>query len=57
MPSSKAVQVLGLEQAAGRDEVLHDLVLARIIELASKMNSAHVLNEAEVVPVSCPTVC
>lgn len=36
MPSSKAMQVLGLEQAADRNEAFHDLVLARIIELASK---------------------
>jgi hypothetical protein len=51
-----AYAVLGLEQAGG-DEVFRDLVLARIIELPSKLDSAHVLEEAGVAPVSYPTVC
>jgi hypothetical protein len=49
--------VLGLEQAAGGDEVFRDLVLTRIIEPTSKLDSARVLDEAGVVPVSYPTVC
>jgi hypothetical protein len=48
--------VLGLEAAAG-DEVFRDLVLARIIEPASKLDSARVLEEAGVTPASYPTVC
>ena len=39
-------RVLGLEDAAGRDEVVRHLVSARIIELASKLNSLRVLEEA-----------
>ena len=39
--------VLGLEQAAGGDKVFRDLVLARIIEPASKLDSARVLEEAD----------
>jgi len=49
--------VLGLEKAAGGDEVFCDLVLARIIEPASKLDSGRVLEEAGVAPASYPTVC
>jgi hypothetical protein len=52
-----AYVVLGLEEAAGGDEVFRDLVLARIIEPTSKLDSSRVLEEAGVVPVSYPTVC
>jgi hypothetical protein len=52
-----AYRVLGLERAAGGDEVFRQLVLARIIEPASKLDSARVLEEAGVVPASYPTVC
>jgi hypothetical protein len=52
-----AYRVLGFEDAAGRDEVFRQLVLARIIEPASKLDSARVLEEAGVVPASYPTVC
>ena len=48
--------VLGLEQAVGGDEVFRDLVLARIIEPTSKLDSARVLAEAGIAPVSYPTV-
>jgi len=48
--------VLGLEQAAGGDEVFRDLVLARIIEPTSKLDSARVLEEAGTAPASYPTV-
>jgi Transposase DDE domain len=51
-----AYQVLGLEDAAGGDGVFCDLVLARIIEPASKADSARVLQEAGVAPASYPTV-
>ena len=48
-----AYQVLGLEAAAGGDEVFRDLVLARIIEPVSKLDSIKVLEEAE--PRRCLT--
>ena len=51
-----AYRVLGLEDAAGRDEVFRHLVLARIIEPASKMGSLRVLEEAGVATVSYPTL-
>jgi Transposase DDE domain len=51
-----AYQVLGFEDAAGRDAVFRDLVLARIIEPVSKADSARVLEEAGVAPASYPTV-
>jgi hypothetical protein len=47
----------GLEEAAGGDEVFRDMVLARIIEPASKLDSARVLEEAGIVPASYPTIC
>src|SRR5262252_5077637 len=50
-------RVLGLEQAARGDEVFRQLVLARIIEPGSKLDSARVLEEAGVTPASYPTVC
>src|SRR5438045_8905371 len=37
--------VLGFEQAAGGDEVFRQLVLARIIEPTSKLDSSRVLEE------------
>jgi hypothetical protein len=43
---SHAYRVLGLEDAAGGDEVFGQLVLARIIEPASKADSLRVLEEA-----------
>jgi hypothetical protein len=49
--------VLGLEKAAGGDEMFRDLVLARIIEPSSKLNSGRVLEEAGFAPASYPTVC
>jgi hypothetical protein len=48
--------VLGLETAACGDEVFRDLVLARIIEPSSKLDSARVLEEAGAAPASYPTV-
>jgi Transposase DDE domain len=42
----RAYQVLGLGAAARDDEVFRDLVLARIIEPASKLDSLRVLEEA-----------
>jgi hypothetical protein len=53
---ARGYAVLGLEQAAGGDAVFRDLVLARIIEPASKLDSARVLEEAGVAPASYPTV-
>jgi hypothetical protein len=54
---NRAYAVLGLQEAAGGDEVFRDLVLGRIIEPTSKLDAARVLEEAGVVPVSYPTVC
>jgi hypothetical protein len=52
----RAYRVLGLEDAAGRDEVFRHRVLARIIEPASKQDSLRVLDEAGVGTVSYPTL-
>jgi hypothetical protein len=52
----RAYQVLGLESAAGGDEVFRDLVLARIIEPSSKLDSLRVLEEAGVAGASYRTV-
>jgi hypothetical protein len=49
-------RVLGLEDAAGGDEVFRHLVLARIIEPVSKLDSLRVLEEAGVTAASYPTV-
>ena len=51
-----AYRVLGLEDAAGGDEVFRHLVLARIIEPVSKLDSLRVLEEAGVAPASYATV-
>jgi hypothetical protein len=51
-----AYRVLGLEDAAGGDDVFRDLVLARIIEPASKLDSLRVLEEAGIAPSSYATV-
>jgi Transposase DDE domain len=48
--------VLGFERAAGGDEVFAQLVLARIIEPTSKLDSARVLEEAGVEAVSYRTL-
>jgi hypothetical protein len=49
-------RVLGLEHAAAGDEVFRDLVLARIIEPVSKLDSLRVLEEAGVAAASYRTV-
>jgi hypothetical protein len=49
-------RVLGFERAAGGDEVFAQLVLARIIEPTSKLDSARVLEEAGVGAVSYRTL-
>jgi hypothetical protein len=51
-----AYRVLGLDAAAGGDEVFRDLVLARIIEPVSKLDSLRVLEEAGSAVVSYRTV-
>jgi len=51
-----AYRVLGLDRAAGGDEVFRDLVLARIIEPVSKLDSLRVLEEAGVAAASYRTV-
>ena len=49
-------RVLGLEDAAGGDDVFRQLVLARIIEPVSKLDSIRVLEEAGVAPASYRTM-
>jgi hypothetical protein len=51
-----AYTVLGLEQAAGGDEVFRGLGLARIIEPSSKLDSLRVLEEAGLAPPSYATL-
>ena len=43
---------LGVDQATAGDKVLFQLVLTRIIEPVSKLDSARVLEEAGVAPAS-----
>jgi hypothetical protein len=52
----RAWRVLGLDRATGGDEVFAQLVMARIIEPVSKLDSARVLEEAGVPPVPYRTV-
>jgi hypothetical protein len=51
-----AYRALGFAGATGGDEVFRELVLARIIEPASKLDSGRVLEEAGVTPSSYRTV-
>jgi Transposase DDE domain len=52
----RGYDVLGFGRATGGDEVFRQLVLARIIEPASKLDSLRVLQEAGVAPVSYATL-
>lgn len=52
----RAYRALGFEEAAGGDEVFRDLVLAGIIEPTSKLDTARVLGEVGLTPVSYRTV-
>jgi hypothetical protein len=52
----RAYDTLGFPQATRGDEVLRQLVLARIIEPTSKLVSLRVLEEAGVPPPSYPTL-
>jgi hypothetical protein len=51
-----AYRVLGFENAAGGDEIFRHLVLARIIEPVSKLDSLRVLEEAGIAALSYRTV-
>jgi hypothetical protein len=53
---SYAYDVLGLGRACGGDEVFRGLVLARIIEPVSKLDSLRVLEEAGAAPASYATL-
>lgn len=53
---SAAFDVPGFDAATEGDEVFRQLVLARIVEPTSKLDSARVLEEIGVEPVSYPTV-
>jgi hypothetical protein len=52
----QAYRLLGFERAAGGDDVFRDLVLARIIEPTSKMDTPRVLDEVGVPSASYPTI-
>jgi hypothetical protein len=52
----QAYRMLGFEDAAGEDDVFRHLVLARIIESASKFDSLRVLEEAGIPAASYRTV-
>lgn len=47
---------LGFARAAGDDQVFRDLVIARIIEPTSKLDSLRVLDEAGITPMSYATL-
>ena len=51
-----AYRVLGLDQACGGDEVFKLLVLARVIEPTSKLDSIRVLDELGIAAPSYPTI-
>ncbi len=53
---SRAYDALGFDQAAGGDEVFRQLVLARIIEPTSKLDSLRVLDEVGMPSVSYRTM-
>jgi hypothetical protein len=53
---SHAYDRLGFAAAAKQDEVFRQLVLARIIEPTSKLDSLRVLEEVGVAPASYPTI-
>jgi hypothetical protein len=52
----RGYRVLGFEDAAGGDEVFRQLVVARIIEPVSKLDSIRVLEEAGAAPASYRTI-
>jgi hypothetical protein len=52
----RAYRVLRLDAAAGGDEVFRQLVLARIIEPVSKLDSIRVMEEAGIAPASYRTI-
>jgi hypothetical protein len=52
----RGCRVLGLDEAAGGDEVFRLLALARVIEPASKLDSLRVLDEAGIAAPSYATV-
>lgn len=52
----QAFDTLGFDAASVGDEVFRQLVLARIIEPTSKLDSARVLDEVGVAPCSYPTL-
>ncbi len=53
---ARAYEVLGFDAATGGDEVFRALVLARIIEPTSKLDSLRVLDEAGIDSPSYPTL-
>lgn len=53
---SRAYDALGFDEAASGDEVFRQLVLARIIEPTSKLDSLRVLEETGIAPTSYATL-
>jgi hypothetical protein len=53
---SRAYDALGFDRATGGDVVFQQLVLARIIEPASKLDTGRVLEEVGIAPASYPTI-
>jgi len=53
---SRGYQVVGLDAACGHDEVFHGLVLARLIEPTSKLDSIRVIEEVGFAAPSYPTI-
>jgi hypothetical protein len=53
---TRAYRVLGFDAAAGRDEVFEALVLARLVEPTSKLDTIRVLDEIGVAAPSYPTI-
>jgi hypothetical protein len=51
----RGYRILGLDDAAGGDDVFRHLVLARIIEPVSRLDSLRVLEEAGIEPASTPS--
>ena len=53
---SNVYELLGFDEVAEGDEAFRQLVLARIIEPTSKVDSLRVIDEAGIAPVSDPTL-
>jgi Transposase DDE domain len=52
----RGYDALGFDRATGGDEVFRQLVLARIVEPTSKLDTGRVLEEVGITPASYPTI-